>query len=122
MPLICKVIEKDQKVNATSLTLGFPDESGPWLTVPVDVQEFDQLVVGQSYTLAFSPQLAADNATPPPIEQPEPGNGEIVGGALAVVTEPTPTSDPSTTAPAPAATDATEVASDSAATGAAAAT
>ena len=59
MGLICKVVEKDEKLTDNSLTLGFPNESGQLITlVGIPQADIDSVEEGESYTIGFTPYTA----------------------------------------------------------------
>ena len=66
MGLVCKVVEKDEKLTDNSLTLGFPDESGQLITlVGIPQADIDSVEERESYTISFTP-YTAPASTPAP--------------------------------------------------------
>ena len=66
MTLIVKIVEKDEKLNGDTLTLGFPDENGTILVLPnVGLMDMDSLEEGTQYALAFTPYTVTTATTVP---------------------------------------------------------
>ena len=77
MGIVTKIVEKDEKLDAATLTLGFPDEKGQLFSLTgVGRADMDAVEEGQSYVLGFSPVVpVAPAPAPAPPVNTAPANG-----------------------------------------------
>ncbi|MGO8689738.1 MAG: hypothetical protein ACLQLG_08890 [Thermoguttaceae bacterium] len=101
MPIIVKVLEKDESVSGDTLTLGAPDENGQTIQLVGGTDDdLDALKTGQQYTLAFVPFVPPTN---PVATAPDPGASAEDAAPAMVPTDHAAVIDPASAAAASAA-------------------